>query len=80
MFANANYSIVQLAIQIKSEIMKHVSVSVKIFNRSKCFCENGKHLKIISDDSKIVCDETICVMDIVSRKLTNTLASSTVNK
>ena len=26
------------------------------WNPSKCICENGKYLKSIADDSKVVCD------------------------
>ena len=38
-------------------------------NPSTCVCENDKYAKIISDDSKIVCDEIISVTDIVSTKI-----------
>ena len=41
-----------------------------------CICENDKYLKIIGDDSNIVCDEIIYVMDIVSAKMTNTIATN----
>ena len=80
MIANAN-SIVQLAIQIKNGIMKHVNVIVKIVERAKkknyswnpstCICENGKYLKSIVDDSKIVCDKIRYVMNIVSTNVAN---------
>ena len=60
MIAKAN-SIVQHGIQIKRGIMKHVNVSVKIivqkkcsWNPSACICDNGKYLKSIADDLKIV--------------------------
>ena len=37
------------------------------WNLTTCICENGKYLKSIVDDSKIVCDEIIYVMDIISK-------------
>ena len=83
MSANAN-SIVQLAIQSKNAIIKHVNVTVKIiahakkdygWNPSRFICENSKYLKSIADSSVIVCDEIIDVMDIVSTKLANTIAT-----
>lgn len=76
-------SIVEHAIHIKNEIMKHVNMSVKIivhtkksysWNPRNCICENGKYLKGIADDSKIGCDEIIYVVDFVSIKMTNTIA------
>ena len=42
---------------------------------STCICENSKYLKIISDDSKFICDKIISVMDIVSIKMTSTMAT-----
>ena len=65
--ANVN-SIVQLATQIKNGITTHVNVSVKIiihakkyysWNVSACICENGRYLKCVVDDSKILRDEII---------------------
>ena len=46
------------------------------FNPSTYICENEKHLKIIGDDSKSVCDKIIYVMDIVSTKMTYTIVNS----
>ena len=64
--------------------MKHVSVSIKIiqcnkdysWNRSTCTCENSKYLKSIADTSVITSDEIISVMDILSTKMTNTIATN----
>ena len=41
------------------------------WNPSRCTCKNSKYLRIITDDSKIVCDEIIYVMDILP---TNTMS------
>ena len=41
------------------------------WNPSTCICKNGKYLKSTTDDSKIVCDETIDVMDIISTNVTS---------
>ena len=41
-----------------------------------CICENSKYLKSIADTSVIKCDEIISVMDIVSTKKTNTMATN----
>ena len=38
--------------------------------------ENSKHLKRIDDTSVIACDEIISVVDIVSIKITNTIATN----
>ena len=46
------------------------------WNPSTCIFENGKYLKSIVDNSRIVCDEIIYVMDIVSTKMTNTIATN----
>ena len=46
-----------------------------IWNPSTCICENSKYLKIIADISVTECDEIIIVMDIVSTKKTNTIAT-----
>ena len=46
------------------------------WNPSTCICENRKHLKWISDNSAIACDEIISVMDIVTTKMTNTTAAN----
>ena len=42
-------------------------------NPRTCIFENGKYLRIIVDDSKILCDEIIYVMDIVSTNMTITI-------
>ena len=46
------------------------------WNPSTCICENSKNLKSIVDASVIVCDEILSVMDIVSTKMTNTIATN----
>ena len=46
------------------------------WNPSTCICENNKYLKSTADTSVITCDETISVMDIVSRKKTNNIATN----
>ena len=43
------------------------------WNPSTCFCENSKYLQSIADISVIAC-EIIDAMDIVSAKMTNTIA------
>ena len=43
---------------------------------SRCICENSKYLKSIADTSAIECDEIITVMDIVSTKNTNIIATN----
>ena len=78
-------SIVQHVVQIKNGIIKHANVNVKIivsakkyysWNPSTCICESSKYLKIISDNSKFLCEEIISVMDIVSTKMTGTIATN----
>ena len=44
-----------------------------------CICESGKYLKIIGDDLKIVCDKIIYVIDFVSTKMKNNMATSYVS-
>ena len=46
------------------------------WNPSICICEYSKHLKSIADTSVIMCVEVISVMDIVSTKRTNTVATN----
>ena len=46
------------------------------WNLSTYICENGKYLKSIVDDSNIVCDEIIYVIDIVSTNMANTIAKN----
>ena len=46
------------------------------WNPSTCICENGKYLKSVTDDTKIVCDETRYFMDIVSTNVTNTIPTN----
>ena len=69
MIVNAN-SIVQHVIQIKNVIIKYS------WNPSTCICENSKYLKSIADTSVIECDEVITVMDTVSTKMTNAIATN----
>ena len=45
-----------------------------------CICENSKYVKIIADTSVITCDEIISVMNIVSTKMTNTIATNVTKK
>ena len=83
MIVNTN-SIVQHIIKIKSEIMKHVNVSKYYcnckkyynWNPSTCICENSKYLNSIDNTSVITCVEIISVMDIVTTKMTNTIATN----
>ena len=56
-------SIVQRATHIKNGVTKHAN-------------ENSKYLKSIVDDSKIVSDEIIYVMDIVSTNVVNTISTN----
>ena len=39
-------------------------------------CENSKHLKSFADTSVIECDEILTVVDIVSTKKTNNIATN----
>ena len=41
-----------------------------------CICKNDKCFKMISDDLKIVCDEIISVVDILSTKMIYTIATN----
>ena len=50
-----------------------------IWNASTSTCDNSKYLKSIADTLVISCDEIIYAMDIVSTKMTNDLATSTVS-
>ena len=47
------------------------------WNPSTYICENSKYLKGIPDTSVIACDEITSVMDIVSTKMTDTIATNT---
>ena len=49
------------------------------WNPRTCICESGKYLKTIGDDLKIVCDKIIYVIDIVSTKMKNNMATSYVS-
>ena len=49
-------------------------------NGSKCFCENGKYLKSIADDSKIICNEITYAMDIVSTNISTTVHNKNVGR
>ena len=46
------------------------------WNPRTCICENGKYLKSLAGDSKIAFEEVICVMDIVSKNVTNTILTN----
>ena len=46
------------------------------WNPSTCICETSKHLKSIAGTSLIKYDEVIYVMDIVSTKVTDTIATN----
>ena len=81
---NAN-SILKYAIQIKNGITKHVNVNAKIIVSAKkiivgilttFICENSKYLKRIPATSMADCDEIITVMDTISTKKTNTIATN----
>ena len=65
----------QLVIPIKNGIIKHVNLNDYSWNLSTC-CGNSKYLKIVVDDSVILCDENLYIMDIVSTKMTNSIAAS----
>ena len=84
MIVNAN-SIVQHVVQMKHEIIKHVDVNVKIIVRAKeiifgilvhVFVRIASIYKSTGDISVITCYEFIHVMDIVSTKVTNTIATN----
>ena len=49
------------------------------WNPNTSICENSKYLKSIADASVIACHGIIDVMDIVSTKMTNNIATSTVS-
>ena len=49
------------------------------WNPSTCICENSKYLKSIADTSVTECDEIVIIMDIVSTKKTNTIATKNAN-
>ena len=48
---------------------------VLLWNPSTCICENSKYLKGVADTSVTECDEIIIVMDILSTKMTKTVAT-----
>ena len=81
MIVNPN-SIVQHVIQIKNWIIKHANVSAKFIIYAKRIPVGilahafVKYLKIISDDSTVVCGEIISVMDIISTKMANNIAKN----
>ena len=45
-------------------------------NYSTCICENSKYSKIIFDTSVTDCDKIVIVIDIISTKKTNTIATN----
>ena len=78
-------SIGQHVIQIKNGIIKHVKVNVEIIESVKkviavilahVFKGNSKYFKNIADTAVITCDEIISVMDTVSTKMTNSIATN----
>ena len=84
MIANA-YSIVQLETQKKKWNNETCQYECKNYctckkdhscNPSTCIYENNKNLKCIVDTSVTAYDEIIYVMDIVSIKMTNTIATN----
>ena len=73
----------QHVIQIKNRIIKHVYVNVKIIiGAKKIIVGILAHLFVriasisIVDTLVIMCDEIVYVMDIVSTKMTNTVATN----
>ena len=75
---NAN-SLVQHVIQITNGIMKHINLSVKVIvSENEIIVGVLAHVfvKIITDISVIDWDEIIFVVDIVSTKKTNTIATN----
>ena len=46
------------------------------WNPDTCICENSKYLKIIADTSEIACERIVSLMDIVSMKNKNTIATN----
>ena len=84
MVVNAN-SIVHHVIQIKNGIIKHVNVNIKIIASAKkiivgilahVLVTTVSIKKAVSNSSVIACDEVISVMDIVSTKMTKTIATN----
>ena len=81
---NAN-SVVQHVNQIKKWMIKHVNVNVKIIINVKkiifrilahVFVRRVKYLKTITDTSVTECDNVIIVINNVSTKKTNTIATN----
>ena len=56
-----------------------MSVKIVVLSNMTSVCENGKYLKSIVDDSKIMCGEIIYDLDISSTNVTNTIAPSTIS-
>ena len=50
------------------------------WNPNTCSCKNDKYLKIVADDSKIVCDEIINVIDSRSTNILSTVPINSDNK
>ena len=46
------------------------------WNPSKCICENSKYLESVTDTSVNECDEIVIVIDNLSTKKTNTIATN----
>ena len=49
------------------------------WNPSTCICEKVKYLKRIDDTSMIECNEIVTVIDIVSTKMTDTIAKNAMS-
>ena len=49
-------------------------------NPSTCICENGKYLKSVTDDLKIVCNEIINITGSVSTNFSSTILTNFHNK
>ena len=50
-----------------------------IWNPSTCICENSKYSSSIADTSVTKCDAIVTVMDIISTKKTNTIATNVMS-
>ena len=84
MIANAN-SIVQHVFQIEKWNKKTCQCQGKNYRTGKkdyscnpttCICENDKYLKSFASTSEITCYAIMSVMNIVSTKITNTIAAN----
>ena len=64
-----NYATCQCECRNYWKCIKHYS-----WNLSTCMYENSKYLEGIAETSVITCDGNISAMDVVSPKITNTIA------